>query len=154
FSTKLEPRHSDVATSLAATSCNNKSTGGVRTHGRCDSSSTSTFSKPQYSISGYTNAIRPTTNPPTCAAHAQPSLGNDALQLFEKSVGPSETPQERSNRLCREWRTVRQAAACAQPSLINDALQLFEESVGPSETPQERNNRLCRECRTVRQATT
>jgi hypothetical protein len=42
-----------------------------------------------------------------------------------KSTEPSETSQERSNRLCREQRTVQQAAARAQPSLGNDALQLF-----------------------------
>ncbi len=40
---------------------------------------------------------------------------------------PSETPQERSSRLCRERRTVQQATACAQPSLGNDALQLFRD---------------------------
>ncbi len=40
-------------------------------------------------------------------------------------VRPSEMPQERSNRLCRERRTIQQAAARAQPSLSNDALQLF-----------------------------
>ncbi len=44
-----------------------------------------------------------------------------ARQRIE-STGPSETPQERSNRLCREWRTVQQATACAQPSLGNDTL--------------------------------
>jgi len=42
-----------------------------------------------------------------------------------KLAGPSETLQERSNRLCGEWRNVQQATACAQPSLGNDALQLF-----------------------------
>ncbi len=42
-----------------------------------------------------------------------------------KSVGPFETPQERSNRLCQEQRTVQQVTTCAQPSLNNDALQLF-----------------------------
>jgi hypothetical protein len=33
--------------------------------------------------------------------------------------------QERSNHLCRKWRTVQQAAARAQPSFGNDALQLL-----------------------------
>ncbi len=42
-----------------------------------------------------------------------------------KSTGPSETSQERNNRLCQERRTVQQVATCAQPSLGNDALQLF-----------------------------
>ncbi len=37
---------------------------------------------------------------------AQPSFGNDALQLFPKSTGPSEMPQERNNCLCWEWRTI------------------------------------------------
>jgi hypothetical protein len=40
-------------------------------------------------------------------------------------VGPSKTPQERSSRMCQEWRTVQQATSCAQPSFGNDALQLF-----------------------------
>jgi len=42
-----------------------------------------------------------------------------------KLVRPFEMPQERNNCLCRERRTVRQAAARAQPSLGNDTLQLF-----------------------------
>ncbi len=53
-----------------------------------------------------------------------------------KSVGASETPQERSNRLRQERQIVQQATTRAQPSLGNDTLQLFAESAGPSETPQ------------------
>jgi hypothetical protein len=45
--------------------------------------------------------------------------------LFAESVGPSETPQERSNRLRRKRQTIQQATARAQPSLSNYALQLF-----------------------------
>jgi hypothetical protein len=44
-----------------------------------------------------------------------------------KSIGPSETPQNRSNHLCRKQRTVQQVVARAQPSLSNDALQLFRD---------------------------
>jgi hypothetical protein len=40
-----------------------------------------------------------------------------------KLAKPSETSQERSNRLCREWQIVQQAAAPAQPSFGNDTLQ-------------------------------
>jgi hypothetical protein len=40
-------------------------------------------------------------------------------------AGPSKTPQEQNNRLCREWQTVQQATTCAQPSLGNYTLQLF-----------------------------
>jgi hypothetical protein len=60
-------------------------------------------------------------------ASAQPSLGNDALQLFVESAGPSETPQERINRLRQERQTVQQAVTRAQPSYSNDALQLFRD---------------------------
>jgi len=56
---------------------------------------------------------------------AQPSLGNDTLQLFVESTKPSKMPQERSNYLRQEQRTIQQAAAHAQPSFGNDALQLF-----------------------------
>ncbi len=44
-----------------------------------------------------------------------------ARQRIE-SIGPSETPQKRSNRLHREQQTVQQAITCAQPSFDNDAL--------------------------------
>ncbi len=47
-----------------------------------------------------------------------------AKQCIE-SAGPSETPQEQSNRLCQERQIVQQAAACAQLFLGNDTLQLF-----------------------------
>ncbi len=48
---------------------------------------------------------------------------------------PSEMPQERSNRLCWERRTVQQVASHAQPSLGNDALQLFgdEDALAPAQ---------------------
>ncbi len=36
-------------------------------------------------------------------------------------------PQERSNRMCRERRTVQQATTRVHPSLGNDALQLFRD---------------------------
>ncbi len=64
------------------------------------------------------------------------------LQLFVESIEPFETPQERSNCLRRERRTIQQVAARAQPFLSNDALQLFAESTVPSKTPQEQSNRL------------
>jgi hypothetical protein len=44
-----------------------------------------------------------------------------------KLAEPSETLQERSNRLCRKQRIVQQAIAHAQPSIGNDTLQLFRD---------------------------
>ncbi len=87
-------------------------------------------------------------SPRDLGVRQRPSLNNDALQLFVESAGPSEMPQERSNCLCQEQRTVQQATTCAQPSLGNDALQLFidEDASAPARWDYGKMDTICGFC--------